>query len=720
MATVGSACLVVGLLTALYAVGAALYGARRGGPRWVVSARHAIYALAGLLVTAFAILEAAYLRSDFSFSLVATNSSSDTPTFYKFTAIWSSQAGSLLLWVTLLSLFASAVLRATRNQQPEVVPYATAVLAAIGSFFLVLTVFYASPFDTLTNPPSEGNGLNPLLRHPAMMFHPPMLYTGYVGFSVPFAFAVGALITRRTGMDWIRATRRFALIAWTFVGFGIMLGALWSFAELGWGGYWGWDAVENASLMPWLVGTAYLHSIQVEEKRGMLRVWNMSLVMASFVLALLGTFLVRSGILDSIHAFGASTLGKPFLFFIAACAIGSTALVVSRLDHLRSDARLESIWSREGAFLLNNVVLVALAFVIWWGTFFPLISEALNGHRSSVGPPWFDRYTVPLALALVLLAGIGPVLTWRKVSAKALRRTLVAPLAIAAAVFVALLAFTEAVNSWTSLVMFTLIAFVLAVVGQEFWRGVSARRVMTDEAPPTALTRLVARNRRRWGGYIVHVGIAVLFLGVAASSAFHSQRDIRMKQGQTTTVGGYKVKYVRPTAEVGHDTSGTGAPISLGAVLDVSKNGKHTIVRPKRNFYPVNDPSVPMIARFFEGEPTSEVDVRWGLKRDLWFAVQPDLASLMPAIREADRKFGGPKFAKYQALLIATIAQSYAHDPPPANFRMIVSPMVAFIWIGGLIAVGGALIALWPGAETRRRAVRSVYAAKLARELSRA
>jgi len=720
MATVGSACLVVGLLTALYAVGAALYGARRGGPRWVVSARHAIYALAGLLVTAFAILEAAYLRSDFSFSLVATNSSSDTPTFYKFTAIWSSQAGSLLLWVTLLSLFASAVLRATRNQQPEVVPYATAVLAAIGSFFLVLTVFYASPFDTLTNPPSEGNGLNPLLRHPAMMFHPPMLYTGYVGFSVPFAFAVGALITRRTGMDWIRATRRFALIAWTFLGFGIMLGALWSFAELGWGGYWGWDAVENASLMPWLVGTAYLHSIQVEEKRGMLRVWNMSLVMASFVLALLGTFLVRSGILDSIHAFGASTLGKPFLFFIAACAIGSTALVVSRLDHLRSDARLESIWSREGAFLLNNVVLVALAFVIWWGTFFPLISEALNGHRSSVGPPWFDRYTVPLALALVLLAGIGPVLTWRKVSAKALRRTLVAPLAIAAAVFVALLAFTEAVNSWTSLVMFTLIAFVLAVVGQEFWRGVSARRVMTDEAPPTALTRLVARNRRRWGGYIVHVGIAVLFLGVAASSAFHSQRDIRMKQGQTTAVGGYKVKYVRPTAEVGHDTSGTGAPISLGAVLDVSKNGKHTIVRPKRNFYPVNDPSVPMIARFFEGEPTSEVDVRWGLKRDLWFAVQPDLASLMPAIREADRKFGGPKFAKYQALLIATIAQSYAHDPPPANFRMIVSPMVAFIWIGGLIAVGGALIALWPGAETRRRAVRSVYAAKLARELSRA
>src|SRR3954447_1669008 len=453
MAEVGRACLAVGLLTAVYAVAAALYGANGGGQRWVTSARRAIYALAGLLVFAFAILESACLRSDFSYSLVAQNSSTDTPTFYKFTAIWSSQAGSLLLWVLLLSIFSSAVLRVTRNQQREVVPYATAVLGGVASFFLMLVVFYASPFETLAHAPVEGNGLNPLLRHPAMMFHPPMLYTGYVGFSVPFAFAVGALITRRTGADWIRATRRFALIAWTFLGFGIMLGSLWSFAELGWGGYWGWDAVENASPMPWLVGTAYLHSIQVQEKRGMLRIWNVSLVMASFVLALLGTFLVRSGILDSIHAFGASTLGKPFLFFISACAIGSVVLVVSRLDHLRSDSKLESIWSREGAFLLNNLVLVALAFVIWWGTFFPLISEALNGKKASVGPPWFDRYTVPLALILVLLAGIGPLLTWRRVSGRQLKRLFIVPGAVAAATLALLVAFTDAPKSWTSLAM---------------------------------------------------------------------------------------------------------------------------------------------------------------------------------------------------------------------------------------------------------------------------
>ncbi|MFL5893847.1 MAG: cytochrome c-type biogenesis CcmF C-terminal domain-containing protein, partial [Thermoleophilaceae bacterium] len=429
---------------------------------------------------------------------------------------------------------------------------------------------------------------------------------------------------------------------------------------------------------------------------------------------------VRSGILDSIHAFGASTLGKPFLGFIAFCAAGSVALVVSRLDHLRSDGRLESMFSREGAFLLNNLVLVALAFVIWWGTFFPLISEALTGQKASVGPPWFDRYTVPLALVLVLLAGIGPVLTWRRISGRQLRRTLALPLAVAASALVLLGVASDAARSWTSLAMFTLIAFVVAVVGQEFWRGVGARRAMTSEPPPTALRRLVARNRRRWGGYIVHAGISVLFLGVAASSAFHSQRDIRMSAGQTTTVGGYKVKYLRPTAVVGSDRAGTGAPISLGAVLDVEKGGKHTIVRPQRNFYPVNDASVPMIARFFEGEPTSEVDVRWGLERDLWFAVQPDLASLIPAIREADRKFANLP-AQYQAQLITAIAKSYAHNPPPANFRMIVSPMVSWIWIGGLIAVLGALTALWPGGgDPLRRTVRSAYAARLGRELSRA
>src|SRR5919109_1721683 len=322
MAGVGSACLFIGLLTALYAAGASLYGARSGRRGWVASGRRAIYCLAALTVAAFAILEAAFLRSDFSYKLVAEGSSTDTPTFYKVTAVWATQDGSLLLWATLLSLFASAVLFLTRRSLREIAPWATAVLGVVAAFFLLLMVGWENPFDTLAVAPPEGAGLNPLLRHPAMMIHPPMLYTGYVGFSIPFAFAIGALITRRTGADWIRATRRFALVAWTFLGAGIMLGALWSYTELGWGGYWGWDPVENASLMPWLTGTAPLHSVMVQEKRGMLKVWNASLVCGTFVLALLGTFLVRSGVLDSIHAFGASTIGVQFLVFIGVVSAG--------------------------------------------------------------------------------------------------------------------------------------------------------------------------------------------------------------------------------------------------------------------------------------------------------------------------------------------------------------------------------------------------------------
>ncbi len=363
MAGVGSACLFAGLLTAIYAAGASVYGAVSGRREFVVSARRAFYCLAALMITATAILQAAFLRSDFTFALVAEGSSTDTPTFYKVTAMWATQDGSLLLWAVLMSIFASLVLFLTRRSLRDIAPWATAVLALIAGFFLLLMVGWENPFDTLAVAPAEGAGLNPLLRHPAMMIHPPMLYTGYVGFSIPFAFAIGALITRNTGADWIRATRRFALVAWLFLGTGIMLGALWSYTELGWGGYWAWDPVENASVMPWLIGTAFIHSIMVQEKRGMLKVWNVSLIITTFVLSLLGTFLVRSGILDSIHAFGASTIGTQFLIFIATVIVGSTALVISRLPDLRSEAKLDSLLSREAFFLLNNLVLVGCA---WW------------------------------------------------------------------------------------------------------------------------------------------------------------------------------------------------------------------------------------------------------------------------------------------------------------------------------------------------------------------
>jgi cytochrome c-type biogenesis protein CcmF len=710
---------VVGLLTMVYAAVASIYGARSGQRQFVVSARYAFYCLAGLMITAVVILESAYLRNDFSYSLVAQNSSTDTPTFYKLTAMWSSQAGSLLLWGFVLSIFASVVLHLTRHRHRDIAPYATAVLAGIAAFFLSLMVFYSSPFDTLSPAPVEGNGLEPLLRHPAMMFHPPMLYSGYVGFTIPFAFCVGALIARRTDAEWIRSTRRFALIAWTFLGVGIMLGALWSYSELGWGGYWAWDPVENASLMPWLAGTAFLHSIMVQEKRGMLKVWNVSLIIGTFVLALLGTFLVRSGVLDSIHAFGASTLGAPFLAFIGIVLAGSVALVLSRLDDLKSEAKIDSFFSREAFFLMNNLVLVGLCFVIFWGTFFPLISEAVTGTKASVGPPWFDRYTVPLALILVLLSGIGPVIAWRRVTLAGMRRVLAVPLAAAGVALVLLLAFSNAADDVPSLIMFTLAAFVVAVVVQEFWRGARARAAVSSESTGTALVKLVGRNRRRYGGYVVHAGIAILFVGVAASSAFAHHQDVRLSPGQSVKVGGYTITYKRPTAGLVSDRAGTGAPITFGAVVDVRKGSKHYTLDPSRNYYATQDASKGMIGRYFAGEANSEIAMRWGLGRTVWTAIQPDLSKLNGPIAVANRKFGNSP-PNVQGLVIGAITGSYVRNPPPALFRFIVSPFVAWIWIGGALGIAGALVALWPSPEARRRRVTSLYAARLGRELSRA
>ena len=719
MAGVGTACLGVALLTAVYAAAAALYGVRTGRREFAVSARRAIYCLAGLLALAMVILEAAFVRSDFSFGVVSEASSTGTPAFYKLTAMWSTQDGSLLLWAFLLSVYASAVLFLTRRSLREISPYATAVLAGVAFFFLLLMVAWENPFSTVSPAPVEGNGLNPLLRHPAMMVHPPLLYSGYVGFSVPFAFAIGALITRRTGADWIRATRRFTLVAWTFLGTGILLGALWSYTELGWGGYWAWDPVENASLMPWLVGTAFLHSIMVQEKRGMLKVWNASLVIGTFVLALLGTFLVRSGVLDSIHAFGASTIGEQFLIFIAIVAAGSVALLLSRLPDLRSEARLDSLLSREAFFLLNNLVLVGLCLVIFWGTFFPLISEAVTGQKASVGPPWFDRLTTPLALVLVLLSGIGPVLAWRRVSWRGLRRVLAVPTAVAVGALAGLLLLTDAASSPGSLVMFCLTALVIAVVAQELGRGAAARRVMTGEAWPRALARLVGRNRRRYGGYLVHAGIAVLFLGVAGSSAFMHQRDVRLSPGQSARVGPYTVTYRAPTAAVLNDRAGTGAPVSLGAVLDVRRGKQRFALRPSRNFYEAQGAGSGPIARFFEGDANSEVDVSWGLRRNFWTAIRPDVSSLEGIVSALDRRL--PRATPIQQLrALAALTTIYRRDPPPASFRFVDSPLVVWIWIGGAIALLGAAIAAWPAPEARLRRVTSIYAARLGRELSRA
>src|ERR1700730_13283827 len=440
MAALGRICLLLALVVCAYGIGASLYGVRSGRMEFSDSGRRAVYALAGILTVAFGGLEGAVLRNDFLFNPVADTSSRTTPAFYRAAAVWSSQEGSLLLWAWLLSMWSSLALFLTRRRMREVAAYATAVLLGLAGFFVSLMIFYATPFATTHPTPVEGAGLDPLLRFPTMMIHPPMLYSGYTLCTIPLAFGVGALLARRVDADWIKSIRRFAMAAWLFLGVGILLGARWSYAELGWGGYWGWDAVENASLMPWLTGTAFLHSLMIQEKRGMLKVWNVSLVLATGTLAIMGTFLVRSGILSSIHAFGGATLGVPFVALIAVLVAGSIYLVVSRRELLRSQHRLAAPFSRAAVFLANNVVLVALCFVIFWGTYFPLISDALTGHEASVGPPWFDRYTVPLALILVLLSGIGPVIAWRRATLANARRNFLAPLALALLALVTLLA----------------------------------------------------------------------------------------------------------------------------------------------------------------------------------------------------------------------------------------------------------------------------------------
>jgi cytochrome c-type biogenesis protein CcmF len=720
MAAVGQACLILALVTCAYGIGASLYGASTGRRDWVDSGRRSVYGLAVLSTAAFAILVAAFLRSDFHYTVVATHSSTTTPTFYRAAAAWSSQEGSLLLWVWLLSLWSSLVLFLVRRRLRDVAPYATAVLLGFGAFFTALLVFAVTPFETVASAPVEGTGLNPLLRHPSMMIHPPMLYSGYTLWAIPFAFAVGALVVRRVDADWIRATRRFALAAWFFLGVGILLGARWSYAELGWGGYWAWDPVENASLLPWLTGTAFLHSVMVQEKRGMLKVWNVSLVLTTGTLAILGTFLVRSGILDSIHAFGASTLGVPFVSLIGVMIAGSVALIVTRRAALRSEHRLDSLLSREAVFLANNLVLVGLAFVVFWGTFFPLISEAITGEKAAVGPPWFDRYTVPLALVLVLLSGIGPVIAWRRATLANARRNFLWPVVAGAATLAVLIAFGVTGNA-AALTMFAFAAFVVAVVGQEFARGVSARRAMASEGPARALVSLVRRNRRRYGGYTVHVGMAVLFVGVAASTAFQHARDVRLSPRQTATVGGYRIAYEKATARA--DYRGDRLErVALGAVLDVRRDGKHVAtLRTERGYYPSTAAleSGSVVRGIFEGEATSEVGMKAGLTRDLWTAIRPDPEYLNKVIDAlADKTQSRSVDQQFEA--VRNLLGVYQQGAFPAQFRLISSPLVTWIWLGGIIVFAGGLIALWPAPDAARRRATAGYAGRVARELGRA
>src|ERR671923_1604377 len=499
MADLGRAALVTALLLLVYALVAGSFAAWKRRRRLAVSAQNGLIAALGATAVAAAVLLAALARHDFSFRYVADHTSKELPLGYTLTAFWGGQEGSLLLWLLVLTGYSVAAVLTARRAGREVLAWVVPTLGLVGTFFAVVLVFVASPFATQPAP-ADGAGLNPSLQNPYMAIHPPMLYLGYVGLTIPFAFALGALLSRRVDERWIVATRRWTLAAWTFLGFGILLGAKWAYEEVGWGGWYAWDPVENAALMPWLVATAYLHSVMVQEQKDMPRVWNAILVAGAFSLSLFGTFLTRSGVLSSIHSFTQSSIGAWFLGFIAVVVAASTALILVRLPLLRSPTRLESLVSREAAFLYNNLFLVAFALTVLWGVVYPLVSEAVRGVAVTVGAPYYDFFAIVFGLPLVLLMGIGPVVAWRRASLRSLGRQLAWPGGVALVAGAALL-LGGAGSSPAGLVGYTFAAFVLAAIVLEFARGTRARRSVAGGSVLGALAGLVSRNRRRYGGY---------------------------------------------------------------------------------------------------------------------------------------------------------------------------------------------------------------------------
>jgi cytochrome c-type biogenesis protein CcmF len=738
MDLLGRGLLVLALAIGVYGTVASIVGARRlrapgaagpdgvveplvsaSGTAWVTSGRRAIYLVAALTTASFVLVEIAFIRTDLRFDVVGSHSSATTPLGYRIAAPWSSQEGSLLLWVWFLSLWSALVVRRAGRKMADVVPWAQAVLLALAVFFLFLLTFYSSPFRLASPVPFEGEGLNPLLQYPSMMIHPPMLYAGYTLFTIPFAFAIAALIAGHVGSDWIRHTRRFALGAWLLLGIGIVLGSRWSYAELGWGGYWGWDAVENASLMPWILGTAFIHSVMIQEKRGMLRTWNVSLILATGILCVLGTFIVRSGILSSIHAFGSSTVGVQFLVLLAVMTGASIGLVTWRRGMLRSEHRIDSLLSREAIFLAGNVVLVLLVLVILWGTFFPLIGELLTGQQRPLETVWWGRFVGPLALLLTLLMAAGPLAAWRRTTRSHAWRQVRAPLAVGVLALVVALVLGAGAHLEVAIAV-TLAGFVLGAVGQELVRGVRARRTATGESTAVALPRLVGRNRRRYGGYLVHAGFAVLIVAVAASSAFKETKRIHANVGDRFRSGGYELRYEGAIGDFKLQNERV-QKIIFGATVGVYRDGERIrTIHPTREYFPSLDTSNGPVSRYFLGESATEVALDAGLTRDLWVAMQPDGDALATSLDALDKQLAGVQapYAKGGELALR-FALFYRERPSAVTFQVIVSPLVTWIWIGSILMGLGALLALWPAPDLATRRVTAKQKARVARDLGR-
>src|SRR5215471_8084849 len=545
MADLGRAALVVSFMLALYALVAGTAAAISRQRRLADSARYALIACFGTTVIASGVLIHALVTHDFTYAYVQAHTSRDLSTIYSLTAFWGGEEGSLLLWLLVLTGYGALAVMLNRKLLRDIVVWVVPVIAGIATFFSFMLVAVASPFDTQTAP-VDGAGLTPSLQNPYMVAHPPMLYLGYVGLSIPFAFAAGAMLSGRLDERWIVATRRWTLAAWTFLGFGQLLGAHWAYVEVGWGGYYAWDPVENAALMPWLAATAFLHSVMIQEKRGMLKVWNMILVALAFNLSLFGTFLTRSGVLNSIHSFAKSSIGGWFLGFLALMVVLSVVLIRWRLPLLRTKTKLESLVSREATFLYNNLLLVALCLTILWGVLYPILSQAVRGNQRSVSGPYYDFFLHSFGLPLLLLMGLGPLVAWRRASLRSLGKTFAIPFAVAVVTGIALLALGFG-SSWPGLLTYTFSAFVAASIVLEFVRG---------RAAAGGVFRLIARNRRRYGGYIVHAAVVLLAIGIAGSSAYQTQRERVLRPGQSIEAAGYTLTYTGLKGVKGSDYDG--------------------------------------------------------------------------------------------------------------------------------------------------------------------
>ena len=643
---IGYGSLIAAFALALLGAGTAGIGARSGRAAMVQSAQHAAIGVFVLVTFAFGLLVYAFLTFDFSVRYVALNTNLGTPFYYRITAVWGALEGSIILWTWMLALYTMIVMLRHRQSAGDLYPWALSAMLGIVSFFLLVMTIPAPPFDRLIPVPLDGRGLNPLLEDTGMITHPIALYLGFTGFTVPFAFSLAALATGRVGDEWITTTRRWTIVAWYFLSLGLLIGGWWSYHVLGWGGYWAWDPVENAAFMPWLTGTAFLHSVMIQERRRMLKLWNVSLIILTFGLTIFGTFLTRSGVIASVHAFSQGSIGAFFLGFLALVVLTALTLLAWRWDRLNAQGELDSVVSRESAFLLNNVFLVAAAFTVFFGTVFPLLSEAARGVKVSVGAPFFNQVNIPLFLALIFLMGVGPLIAWRRASADNLKRNFLMPvvIGIVAAAVLRLLG----VASTVALLAFALTVFVTSTVLVDFIRATRARRRVGDSVFP-AMTGLLLRHNRRYGGFIIHLGILLITVGITGSHAWSVQTETTLKRGEAAQLAGYTFRFdgLSATEESNHVKVSSRFHVSNG-------HARAMTLRPARKFYPQ------------EQAPIAYVDYRLGLTEDLYL-----------------------------------VLGDFARDGSEATVKVQVNRMVSWIWIGGLVLTLGAGLAILPEGRAR-------------------